>query len=105
MLPRMLELTLCRSTNQAIEGVHGSLRCLYKTSSVDSRKRRAWLNCPTCTSAFACQCQSAVGKTKWTHYRTFEDAIRNGKAPVMSKQRLKMVQRDLFEQLDQMSLL
>jgi hypothetical protein len=37
--------------------------------------------------------------------RTFEDAIRNGKASVMSKQRLKMVQRDLFEQLDQMSLL
>ncbi len=37
--------------------------------------------------------------------RTFEDAIRNGTASVMSKQRLKMVQRDLFEQLDQLSLL
>ena len=37
--------------------------------------------------------------------RTFEDAIRNGTATVMSKQRLKMVQRDLFEQLDQMALL
>jgi len=36
---------------------------------------------------------------------TFEDAIRNGKASVMSKQRLKVVQRDLFEQLDQMPLL
>lgn len=35
--------------------------------------------------------------------RTFEDAIRNGTATVMSKQRLKMVQRDLFEQLDQLS--
>jgi hypothetical protein len=39
-----------------------------------------------------------------TRKRTFEDAIRNGTATVMSKQRLKMVQRDLFEQLDQMSL-
>jgi hypothetical protein len=37
--------------------------------------------------------------------RSFEDAIRNGKASIMSKQRLRMVQRDLFEQLDQMSLL
>ena len=37
--------------------------------------------------------------------RTFEDAIRNGTATVMSKQRLKMVQRDLFEQLDQLSFL
>jgi CobQ/CobB/MinD/ParA nucleotide binding domain len=36
---------------------------------------------------------------------TFEDAIRNGRASVMSKQRLKVVQRDLFEQLDQMPLL
>jgi len=36
---------------------------------------------------------------------TFEDAIRNGKGSVMSKQRLRMVQRDLFEQLDRMSLL
>jgi hypothetical protein len=36
---------------------------------------------------------------------TFEDAIRNGTASVMSKQRLKVVQRDLFEQLDQMPLL
>ena len=35
--------------------------------------------------------------------RTFEDAIRNGTATVMSKQRLKMVQRDLFEQLDLLS--
>jgi len=35
---------------------------------------------------------------------TFEDAIRNGKAQVMSKQRLKVVQRELFEQLDQMPL-
>jgi len=32
-------------------------------------------------------------------------AIRNGTSTVMSKQRLKMVQRDLFEQLDQLSLL
>jgi hypothetical protein len=39
-----------------------------------------------------------------TRKRTFEDAIRNGTATVMSKQRLKMVQRDLFEQLDQLSL-
>lgn len=37
--------------------------------------------------------------------RTFEDAIRNGTATVMSKQRLRMVQRDLFEQLDKMPLL
>lgn len=37
--------------------------------------------------------------------KTFEDAIRNGTATVMSKQRLKMVQRDLFEQLDELSLL
>jgi hypothetical protein len=37
--------------------------------------------------------------------RTFEDAIRNGTATVMTKQRLTMVQRDLFEQLDQMALL
>ena len=37
--------------------------------------------------------------------KTFEDAIRNGTASVMSKQRLKMVQRDLFEQLDELSLL
>ena len=36
---------------------------------------------------------------------TFEDAIRNGRASVMSKQRLKVVQRELFEQLDQMPLL
>jgi hypothetical protein len=36
---------------------------------------------------------------------TFEEAIRNSTASVMSKQRLKMVQRDLFEQLDRMSLL
>jgi hypothetical protein len=40
-----------------------------------------------------------------TRKRTFEDAIRNGTATVMSKQRLKMVQRDLFDQLDQLSLL
>jgi hypothetical protein len=40
-----------------------------------------------------------------TRKRTFEDAIRNGTATVMSKQRLKMVQRDLFEQLDQLSVL
>jgi hypothetical protein len=40
-----------------------------------------------------------------TRKRTFEDAIRNGTATVMSKQRLKMVQRDLFEQLDKLSLL
>jgi hypothetical protein len=37
--------------------------------------------------------------------RTFEDAIRNGTATVMSKQPLKMVQRDLFEQLDQIPFL
>ena len=36
---------------------------------------------------------------------TFDDAIRNGGASVMSKQRLKVVQRELFEQLDQMPLL
>jgi len=36
---------------------------------------------------------------------TFEEAIRNGTATVMSKQRLKVVQRDLFEQLDQITLL
>jgi hypothetical protein len=40
-----------------------------------------------------------------TRKRTFADAIRNGTATVMSKQRLKMVQRDLFEQLDELSLL
>ncbi|MGD0669968.1 MAG: hypothetical protein ABSB23_20705 [Bryobacteraceae bacterium] len=35
---------------------------------------------------------------------TFEEAICNGSASVMSKQRLKLVQRELFEQLDQMPL-
>jgi hypothetical protein len=40
-----------------------------------------------------------------TRKLTFEDAIRNGRASVMSKQRLKVVQRDLFEQLDQIPLL
>jgi hypothetical protein len=35
---------------------------------------------------------------------TFEEAIRNGRASVMSKQRLKVVQRDLFEQLDRIPL-
>lgn len=36
---------------------------------------------------------------------TFEDAIRNGKGSAMSKQGLRMVQRDLFEQLGRMLLL
>jgi hypothetical protein len=36
---------------------------------------------------------------------TFEEAIRNGSASVMSKQRLKVVQRELFEQLDELPLL
>ncbi len=36
---------------------------------------------------------------------TFEDAIRGGRTSVMTKQRLKVVQRDLFEQLDQVSVL
>jgi hypothetical protein len=36
---------------------------------------------------------------------TLEEAIRNSSASVMSKQRLKTVQRDLFEQLDRLSLL
>jgi hypothetical protein len=40
-----------------------------------------------------------------TRKLTFEDAIRNGRASVMSKQRLKVVQRDLFEQLDRVPLL
>ena len=35
---------------------------------------------------------------------TLEEAIRSGTASVMTKQRLKTVQRDLFEQLDQLSL-
>jgi hypothetical protein len=44
-------------------------------------------------------------ETVITRELTFEDAIRNCRASVMSKQRLKVVQRDLFEQLDQMPLL
>lgn len=32
---------------------------------------------------------------------TFQEAISAGKLPIMAKQRLKIVQRDLFEQLDQ----
>ena len=31
---------------------------------------------------------------------TFEEAISNGAFSIMTKQRLKVVQRDLFEQLD-----
>jgi len=37
-----------------------------------------------------------------TQKLTFEDAIRNGRLSLMSKQRLKVVQRDLFEQLDRL---
>ena len=31
---------------------------------------------------------------------TFNEAINTAKLPIMAKQRLKIVQRDLFEQLD-----
>ena len=33
---------------------------------------------------------------------TFQEAIEAPKLPIMAKQRLKVVQRDLFEQLDSM---
>ena len=34
---------------------------------------------------------------------TFNEAICAGKFPIMAKQRLKIVQRDLFEQLDRVT--
>src|ERR1017187_6200612 len=34
---------------------------------------------------------------------TFQEAITTGRMPIMAKQRLKVVQRDLFEQLDQLA--
>ena len=34
---------------------------------------------------------------------TFQEAIGDAKIPIMAKQRLKVVQRDLFEQLDRIS--
>ena len=34
---------------------------------------------------------------------TFREAIVEGKLPIMAKQRLKVVQRDLFEQLDRVT--
>jgi hypothetical protein len=34
---------------------------------------------------------------------TFQEAITTGRMPIMAKQRLKLVQRDLFEQLDQLA--
>jgi hypothetical protein len=36
---------------------------------------------------------------------TFDDAIHNGQFTIMTKQRLRMIQRDLFEQLDRLTLL
>jgi hypothetical protein len=48
---------------------------------------------------FGCDIEEVIARKL-----TFEDAIRNGKASVMSKQRLKVVQGELFEQLDQMPL-
>jgi hypothetical protein len=33
---------------------------------------------------------------------TFQEAINDGKLPIMAKQRLKLVQRDIFEQLEKM---
>ena len=35
---------------------------------------------------------------------TFEEAIRDGRFSLMTKQRLKVVQRELFEQLDSLCL-
>jgi len=35
---------------------------------------------------------------------TFDEAIRDGHFTIMTKQRLRVVQRDLFEQLDRMPL-
>ena len=35
---------------------------------------------------------------------TFEEAIRDGSFSLMTKQRLRVVQRDLFEQLDRLSI-
>ena len=34
---------------------------------------------------------------------TFNEAIGTGKFPIMAKQRLKIVQRDLFDQLDRVA--
>ena len=34
---------------------------------------------------------------------TFQEAITTARMPIMAKQRLKVVQRDLFEQLDQLA--
>jgi hypothetical protein len=36
---------------------------------------------------------------------TFDEAIRDGHFTIMTKQRLRVVQRDLFEQLDRMPLI
>ena len=36
---------------------------------------------------------------------TFDEAIYNGQFTIMTKQRLRMIQRDLFEQLDRLTLL
>jgi len=36
--------------------------------------------------------------------QTFEGAIKSGNFSIMTKQRLKVVQRDLFEQLDALSV-
>lgn len=36
--------------------------------------------------------------------QTFDEVILNGSLPIMSRQRLKVVQRDLFEQLDKLDL-
>ena len=35
--------------------------------------------------------------------KTFDEAILNGDLTIMSRQRLKVVQRDLFEQLDKLA--
>jgi hypothetical protein len=36
---------------------------------------------------------------------TFDEAIREGHFTIMTKQRLRVVQRDLFEQLDRVPLI
>ena len=39
-----------------------------------------------------------------TSKQTFEEAIGGGDYSIMMKQRLRMIQRDLFEQLDRLTL-
>jgi len=40
-----------------------------------------------------------------TRKQTFDEAIAAGEFGIMTKQRLKVIQRDLFEQLDALPLL